>query len=106
MSLPLQTITALRATINPFSRQSRPCRLFLSLLRTPSTTPAGSPTHINIQVTRLPRDSTQPPEMTVVFRGGKELKLEIGKRQMKIGDVVEEVSRVARGVQREESLKE
>lgn len=42
----------------------------------------------------------------MVFRGGKELKLEIGKRQMKIGDVVEEVSRVARGVQREESLKE
>lgn len=43
--------------------------------------------------------------MTIGFRGGKEIKLEVGKRQLKIGDVVEEVARVARGVEREESLK-
>lgn len=104
MPIPIQTITTFRATINPFSRQSRACRLFLSLLRNPSTTPASSPTHIDIKVTQLPRNSTQSPEMTVGFRGGKELKLEVGKRQMKIGDVVEEVARVGRVVEREASL--
>ncbi|KAA8645941.1 mitochondrial 54S ribosomal mL53 protein [Aspergillus tanneri] len=79
--------------------------LLLSLLRNPSTTPASSPTHIDIKVTQLPRQSTQPPEITVGFKGGKELKIEVGKRQMKIGDVVEEIARVGRVIEREESLK-
>lgn len=33
------------------------------------------------------------------------MKLEVGKRQMKIGDVVEEIARVGRAIEREESLK-
>jgi len=41
----------------------------------------------------------------VTFKGGKEIRLEVGKRKMKIGDVIEEVARVGRGVEREESLK-
>ena len=104
MSPALRTVTTFRATINPFSRYSHACRIFLSILRTPATTPANSPTHIDIKVTRLPRNSTQPAEMTVGFRGGKELRLEVEKKGMKIGDVVEEVERVARAIQREESL--
>lgn len=43
--------------------------------------------------------------MTVGFKGGKELILEVGKRGLKIGDVVEEVSRVGRQLEREASLK-
>ena len=43
--------------------------------------------------------------MTIGFKGGKELTLDVGKRGLKIGDVVEEVSRVGRALQREASLK-
>ncbi|KAL4818148.1 39S ribosomal protein L53/MRP-L53-domain-containing protein [Aspergillus spinulosporus] len=105
MTIPLQTITSLRTTFNPFARSSRPCRLLLSLIRNPSTTPASSPTHIDIKVEQLPRTSTKEPEITVGFKGGKEVKLEVGKRQMKIGDVVEEIARVGRAIERDESLK-
>lgn len=42
--------------------------------------------------------------MTVGFKGGKELTLDVGKRGLKIGDVIEEVSRVGRALQREASL--
>lgn len=43
--------------------------------------------------------------MTIGFKGGKEIKLEVGKRQMKIGDVLDEIARVGRVVEREQSLK-
>jgi large subunit ribosomal protein L53 len=43
--------------------------------------------------------------MTVGFKGGKELRLEVGRLGLTVGDVVEDVSRVGRGVSREESLK-
>ncbi|KKK14826.1 hypothetical protein AOCH_004653 [Aspergillus ochraceoroseus] len=43
MTIPLQTITSLRTTFNPFARSSRPCRLLLSLLRNPSTRPPAAP---------------------------------------------------------------
>lgn len=77
----------------------------LSLLRTPNTTPASKPTYIDVQVKQLPRTSTQLPDLTVGFKGGKEVHVEVGKRRMKIGDVVEEIARVGRVVEREESLK-
>ncbi|KAE8148661.1 39S ribosomal protein L53/MRP-L53-domain-containing protein [Aspergillus avenaceus] len=105
MTIPVQTITSLRTSFNPFARSARPCRLLLSLLRNPNTTPASSPTYVDIKVKQLPRNSTQLPEVTVNFKGGKELKIEVGKRQMKIGDVVEEIARVGRAIEREESLK-
>ncbi|KAI9045581.1 mitochondrial 54S ribosomal mL53 protein [Aspergillus affinis] len=105
MTIPVQTIASLQTTFNPFRASSRPCRLLLSLLRNPSTTPTGSPTHVNIKVNQLPRLSTQEPEILVGFKGGKEVKIEVGKRKMKIGDVVEELARVGRAIEREESLK-
>jgi large subunit ribosomal protein L53 len=43
--------------------------------------------------------------MTIGFKGGKEIKLEVGKQQMKIGDVLDEIARVGRVVEREQSLK-
>ncbi|KAJ5425652.1 hypothetical protein PENPOL_c002G08186 [Penicillium polonicum] len=105
MTIPIATITTFRTAYNPFSRASRPCRLFLGMLRTPDTIPTSSPTHIDIQVKQLPRNSTDSPTMTVGFKGGKELTLDVGKRGLKIGDVIEEVSRVGRALQREASLK-
>ena len=105
MTVPVATITSFRTTFNPFSQASRPCRLFLSLLRTPNTTPTSSPNHIDIKVNQLPRNSTQQPVMTIGFKGGKEITLEVGKRGLKIGDVIEEVSRIGRALEREASLK-
>ncbi|KAJ9294961.1 hypothetical protein DTO271G3_6523 [Paecilomyces variotii] len=105
MTIPLQTITSFRTTFSPFSPLSRPCRLLLALIQNPTTAPASSASHIDIKVKQLPRNSTELPEMTVGFKGGKEIKLEVGKRKMKVGDVIEEIARVARGVEREESLK-
>ncbi|GKZ17128.1 mitochondrial 54S ribosomal mL53 protein [Aspergillus vadensis CBS 113365] len=105
MTIPLSTISTFRTTFNPFLRSARPCRLILSLLRNPTTTPTSSPGHIDIKVTQLPRSSTQEPELTIGFKNGKELKIEVGKRQMKIGDVVEEIARVGRAIEREEALK-
>ncbi|CAK96429.1 uncharacterized protein An02g12000 [Aspergillus niger] len=99
MTIPLSTISTFRTTFNPFLRSARPCRLILSLLRNPTTTPASSPGHIDIKVTQLPRSSTQEPELTIGFKNGKELKIEVGKRQMKIGDVVEEIARVGRAIE-------
>ncbi|PWY92747.1 hypothetical protein BO70DRAFT_376365 [Aspergillus heteromorphus CBS 117.55] len=105
MTIPVNTISTLRTTFNPFSRSARPCRLLLSLLRTPSTVPASSGTHIDIKVTQLPRHSTQPPELMVKFKNGKELNIDVGQRQLKIGDVIEEIARVGRAIEREETLK-
>lgn len=105
MTIPIATIVSFRTAYNPFSRASRPCRLLLDMLRTPETIPTSSPTHIDIKVKQLPRTSTESPTMTVGFKGGKELTLDVGKRGMKIGDVIEEVSRVGRALQREASLK-
>lgn len=105
MSIPVRTITSFRTTFNPFSPISRPCRLFLNLLRTPTTTPGSSPNYIDIKVTQLPRASTQHPEMTVGFKDGREMTFDVGKRKLKIGDVVEEVARVGRVIEREQSLK-
>ncbi|PYH47932.1 mitochondrial 54S ribosomal mL53 protein [Aspergillus saccharolyticus JOP 1030-1] len=105
MTIPLATISSFRTTFNPWLRSSRPCRVLLSLLRNPSTIPASSPTHIDIKVTQLPRHSTQPAELTVGFKNGKEVSIPVGERQMKIGDVIEEIARVGRVIEREETLK-
>ncbi|KAJ5766538.1 uncharacterized protein N7511_004154 [Penicillium nucicola] len=105
MTIPISTIATFRTAYNPFMRASRPCRLFLGMLRTPETIPASSPTHIDIQVKQLPRESTASPTMTIGFKGGKELTLDVGERGLKIGDIVEEVARVGRALQREASLK-
>ncbi|OAX79759.1 hypothetical protein ACJ72_05924 [Emergomyces africanus] len=105
MSIPLHTITSLRTTFSPFSRLSKPCRLFVSLLQNPATASPASPSHIKIDITHLPRGSKQLPEMTVGFKGGKELRLEVGKLGLGVKDVVEEVGRVGRVLAKEASLK-
>ena len=104
MGLPIRTITSFKATYNPFSRLSRPCSVFLSLLRTPSTTSMSSPNFIDMKIKQLPRHSTELPEMTVGFKNGQEIRLEVGKRKMSVGDVCEEVARVGRVIEREQTL--
>ncbi|WEW59974.1 hypothetical protein PRK78_005456 [Emydomyces testavorans] len=103
MPIPLSTISSFRASFSPFSPLSKPCRLILSLLQTPTTAPVSSASHIQVSVTKLPRNSPQLPEMTIGFRNGKELKLEVGKNRMKIDDILEELGRVGRVIEREET---
>jgi hypothetical protein len=43
--------------------------------------------------------------MTVGFRNGKELKLEVGRLNMSVHDAVEEVARIGRVIAREDALK-
>ncbi|KAJ5124781.1 uncharacterized protein N7515_008606 [Penicillium bovifimosum] len=43
MTIPIATITSFRTAYNPFSRASRPCRLFLGMLRTPGNHPRQQP---------------------------------------------------------------
>ncbi|PGH14898.1 hypothetical protein AJ79_02761 [Helicocarpus griseus UAMH5409] len=105
MSLPLHTITHLRTSFSPFTRSGKPCRLFVSLLQNPATVSPASPSHIKIDIKHLPRNSKELPEMTVGFKGGKELRLEVGKLGLGVRDVVEEVGRVGRVLAKEESLK-
>ncbi|OJJ99398.1 hypothetical protein ASPACDRAFT_1888971 [Aspergillus aculeatus ATCC 16872] len=105
MSIPIATISSFRTTFNPWARSARPCRLLLSLLRNPSTVPASSGTHIDIKVTQLPRHSTKPAELVVGFKNGKEVSIPIAEREMRIGDVIEEIARVGRVIEREETLK-
>lgn len=104
-AVPVSAITSFRTAFSPFNPLSRPCRLFLNLVRHPATASPNSPSHIDIQVTHLPRNSTELPWMKVGFKGGKEITLEVGKKKMKIDDVIAEVSRIGRIVEREESLK-
>lgn len=40
------------------------------------------------------------------FKDGQEVRLEVGKRKMSVGDVCEEVSRVGRVIEREQTLKD
>lgn len=69
------------------------------------TASPSSAAHIQIKIERLPRDSPKLPEMTVGFKNGQELRLEVGKNRTSINDAVEEVSRIGRVIAREESLK-
>lgn len=66
----------------------------------------SSPTFIDTKVKQLPRHSTELPEMTVGFKDGQEVRLEVGKRKMSVGDVCEEISRVGRVIEREQTLKD
>ena len=76
------------------------------MLQTPETLRGDSPNQIKFTVNRLPRNSTQMPEMTVGFRNGQELRFEVGKKRIKLNDAVDEVARIGRVIAREAALKE
>lgn len=74
-------------------------------MQTPKTVSPALPSYINIEVTHLPANSKKLPELTVAFKTGQEVKLEVGKFGLGIKDVVEEIGRIGRKIQRDESLK-
>ncbi|KXJ91974.1 39S ribosomal protein L53/MRP-L53-domain-containing protein [Microdochium bolleyi] len=99
-------ITEVNTKFNPFSATSRATRLFLAAL--PPNARAGG---MVINTTILPREAPQPASLSVKFTNeafrtedGKELKLDSEKLGIK--DIMEEVERHSRALQKQASLNE
>ncbi|EQL00164.1 hypothetical protein G6O67_001725 [Ophiocordyceps sinensis] len=90
-------ITEVSVKFNPFSACAKPARLFLTYLppniRTNGTT-------VNTKL--LPRNNPEPSSLRVKFKDGNELNLNCGKFNIK--DVVEEVERHSRQLQKAADL--
>ncbi|ERF72254.1 hypothetical protein EPUS_02141 [Endocarpon pusillum Z07020] len=106
-------LTSLSTTLSPFSPHGKVPRLVLTLL------PADARSRIAIKTTLLPRSSalTSPATLELGFKDGKKMQWrwepkrrlkehEEGQRQeaAKLKDVVEEVERHWRGLNRKEEL--
>ncbi|KAL9136383.1 MAG: hypothetical protein Q9175_002400 [Cornicularia normoerica] len=89
-------ITEVTTRFNPFTKPSKTCRVFLAHL------PANARTTIKINTTVLKRDSQEPSFLKLKFRDGKEMQLDTEK--LKINDVVEEVDRHSRILNRQADL--
>ncbi|KAI9851771.1 MAG: 39S ribosomal protein L44, mitochondrial [Thelocarpon superellum] len=89
-------ITDVRSTFNPFSRQAKTARLFLSFL------PPNARQTMKIETTLLPRNSRQRSILSLKFKDGKEMTLDVEKLGVK--GVVEEVDRHSRSLSRQEAL--
>ncbi|KAH7026514.1 39S ribosomal protein L53/MRP-L53-domain-containing protein [Microdochium trichocladiopsis] len=92
-------ITEVNTKFNPFSAASRATRLFLSALP-----PQARAQGMVINTTLLPRGATDPASLSVKFKDGKELKLDSEKLGIK--DIIEEVERHSRSLQKQASLNE
>ncbi|KAL0634460.1 39S ribosomal protein L44, mitochondrial [Maublancomyces gigas] len=89
-------ISKVTVAFNPFSPRARTARLFVSLL------PPDARMTMRINTVVLPRDSEEGGSVHVVFKDGKEVKLDTSK--MGISDVVEECDRHSRTLQRKDAL--
>ncbi|KAF1912471.1 39S ribosomal protein L53/MRP-L53-domain-containing protein [Ampelomyces quisqualis] len=90
-------LTDVRVTFNPFSPRSKPARLFLSLIP-----PNARLDGMLIDSKMLPRSSKEPASLTVKFKDGKEMHMDLDK--MRITDVMAEVDRHSRQLARKEEL--
>jgi large subunit ribosomal protein L53 len=98
-------LTSLTTSFNPFARHAKTPRLFLSLL------PPAARSTVKVTVKQLPRSSTDPSTLEIGFKDGKVLKYQFrdpvpGQKEegVKLKDVVEQVERHSRGLQRKEEL--
>lgn len=104
-------LTTLKTAFNPFQVNSRVPRLFLNLL------PAAAHKTIKITTTQLPRSSTAPATLEIGFKDGKTMKYSwatespqaTAERSPKVKraslqDIVEEMNRHARALDRKEEL--
>ncbi|KAH7076836.1 39S ribosomal protein L53/MRP-L53-domain-containing protein [Paraphoma chrysanthemicola] len=90
-------LTDVRVTFNPFALRSKPARLFLSLIP-----PSARNDGMKVESKMLPRSSQEPASLSVKFKDGKEMTLDLSK--MRITEVMEEVDRHSRGLARKEEL--
>ncbi|KAI9806830.1 MAG: 39S ribosomal protein L44, mitochondrial [Piccolia ochrophora] len=89
-------LTDVSTTFTPFSHHSKTARLFLSLL------PSNARQTMKITTTLLPRGSQDRSTLSLKFKDGKEMKLDVD--HMGIKDVMEEVDRHSRILNRQEAL--
>ncbi|CAF9926481.1 39S ribosomal protein L44, mitochondrial [Imshaugia aleurites] len=93
-------ITEVTTRFNPFTKPSKTCRVFLAHL------PANARTTMKINTTVLNRDSQEPSflalKFNVLVEDGKEMQLDTEK--LNINDVVEEVDRHSRVLNRQADL--
>ncbi|EON62002.1 hypothetical protein W97_01221 [Coniosporium apollinis CBS 100218] len=89
-------LTNVSTTFNPFSPRAKTARNFLALL------PPNARSTMKVDVKMLPRTSKEPIRLSLKFKDGKEMDLDLQK--LKIGDVEEEVNRHSRGLARQEEL--
>lgn len=91
-----QFITDVTIKFNPFKRSGNACRFFLAQL------PANARTMMRINTTILPRNSEEQSMLRLKMKNGKELHLDT--ETMKIEDIVEEVDRHSRALNRQAEL--
>ncbi|KAH8905519.1 39S ribosomal protein L53/MRP-L53 [Coniochaeta sp. PMI_546] len=90
-------LTEVNTKFNPFSKQAKAARLFLTFLP-PNARAQG----VTIQTTLLPRQSTEPSMLHLKFKDGKEMNIDCEK--MGIKSIIEEVDRHSRVLQKQADL--
>ncbi|KAF2204472.1 hypothetical protein GQ43DRAFT_387832 [Delitschia confertaspora ATCC 74209] len=90
-------LTDVRVKFNPFSPRSKSARIFLSLIP-----PQARAEGMKIDAKMLPRTSTEPANLELKFKDGKEMKLDLDK--MRLPEVMEQVDRHSRQLARKEEL--
>ncbi|MCJ1338792.1 39S ribosomal protein L44, mitochondrial [Bachmanniomyces sp. S44760] len=85
-------LTEVSTRFNPFAKRARICRIFLAQL------PPNARTTMKITTKLLPRESMEGSVLKLKFKDGKEMELDTEKLGIK--DVMEEVDRHSRGLNR------
>lgn len=91
-----QFITDVSVKFNPFRRSGNACRFFLAQL------PANARTTMKIKTTLLSRNSEEKSTLRLKMKNGKELHLD--PETMRIEDIVQEVDRHSRALNRQAEL--
>ncbi|MCJ1300355.1 39S ribosomal protein L44, mitochondrial [Hypocenomyce scalaris] len=89
-------ITDVSTKFNPFSKRGKTCRIFLAQL------PPSARQTMKINTKILPRTSREGSTLSLKFKDGKELQLDTEKLTIK--DVMEEVDRHSRMLNRQADL--
>lgn len=89
-------ITDVSTKFNPFSKKAKTCRIFLAHL------PPNARQTMKINTKLLPRDSREGSSLALKFKDGKEMQLDTEK--LSIGDIMEEVDRHSRSLNRKADL--
>ncbi|GKT42108.1 54S ribosomal protein L44, mitochondrial [Colletotrichum spaethianum] len=90
-------MTEVTTKFNPFSPRAKSARLFLS-----NIPPTARASGMSIKTVLLPRTSTEPSSLFVKFKDGKEMSIDCEK--MGIKNIIEEVDRHSRGLQKQADL--
>ncbi|MCJ1409583.1 39S ribosomal protein L44, mitochondrial [Ptychographa xylographoides] len=89
-------LTEVTTKFNPFSKNGKKCRIFLAQL------PPNARQTMKINTKLLPRDSREASSLNLKFKDGLEMKLDTEKLPIK--DVMEEVDRHSRILNRQADL--